>query len=83
MPLERIKQAKKITVGTKQTMKAVQKGAAKAVFVARGADDHVVEPLLKMCEERLIEVVTVDTMAELGKAAGIQVGAASVAIIEE
>lgn len=83
MPLERLKQAKKITIGTKQTMKAVQKGTAQAVYVARDADDRVVEPLLKLCEERVIEIITVDTMAELGKASGIQVGAASVAIIEE
>lgn len=83
MPLGRLKQAKKITIGTKQTMKAVQKGTAQVVFVARDADDRVVEPLLKLCEEMVIEVITVDTMAELGKASGIQVGAASVAIIEE
>ena len=48
MPLERLKQAKKITIGTKQTMKAVQKGTAQAVYVARDADDRVVEPLLKL-----------------------------------
>ncbi|NLL19902.1 MAG: 50S ribosomal protein L7Ae-like protein [Clostridia bacterium] len=83
MPLERLKQAKKITIGTKQTMKAVQKGLALVVYVARDADDRVVEPLLKMCEERVIEVIPVDTMAELGKASGIQVGAASVAITAE
>lgn len=83
MPLEKLRQAKKIAIGTKQTTKAVQKGTVSVVYVARDADDRIVEPLLKMCEERLIEIVPVDTMLELGKASGIQVGAASVAIINE
>ncbi len=83
MPLERLKQARKITIGTKQTMKAVEKGEALIVYIAKDADDRVVLPLLKACEERVIEVMPVDTMLELGKASGIQVGAASVAITGE
>ncbi|MGI6551697.1 MAG: 50S ribosomal protein L7Ae-like protein [Clostridia bacterium] len=83
MPLERVKKAKKKTIGTKQTLKAVQKGQAIAVFVARDADDRVIEPLLKLCEEKMLEVVTVESMKELGKACNIDVGAASVAILAE
>lgn len=83
MPLERLRQAKKVAIGTKQTIKAVEKGLALAVYVARDADDRVVEPLLKKCEERVIEIIQLDTMVELGKASGIQVGAASAAITAE
>ena len=83
MPLERVKKAKKKTIGTKQTLKAVQKGQAIAVFVARDADDRVIEPLLKLCEEKMLEVVTVESMKELGKSLQHRCGAASVAILAE
>lgn len=83
MPIDRIKRAKKVTIGTKQVTKAVEKGAAKVVFVAKDAENRVVLPLLKLCQDKKVEVVEVDNMLELGRACGIQVGSASAAIIEE
>lgn len=83
MSYERIRAAKKKTVGTKQTTKAVQKGNARLVFVARDAEARVIEPLLALCREKGVEVVMVDSMEELGRACGIEVGSASAAILEE
>ncbi len=83
MSLERLKAARKKTIGTKQTAKAVDKGLAKAVFVARDAEEYVVRELLKACREQAIPVVEVESMAVLGRTCGIEVGAASAAIIEE
>lgn len=83
MSYERIRAAKKKTVGTKQTTKAVQKGNARVVFIARDAEAHVTEPLLALCREKGVEVVMVDSMEELGRACGIEVGSASAAILEE
>lgn len=79
---EWLKKARKKTIGTKQTLKSVQKGLAKAVFVAKDADNHVTDPLRRLCAEKGIEVITVETMAELGRACGIEVGSASAAILE-
>ncbi|WP_227764101.1 ribosomal L7Ae/L30e/S12e/Gadd45 family protein [Zhaonella formicivorans] len=83
MPYERLKKAAKKTIGTKQTTKAVQKGTALVVYVAKDAEPRVVNPLLRLCAEKGIEVVTVDSMLELGKACGIEVGSASAAIVSE
>ncbi|MGB9791426.1 MAG: ribosomal L7Ae/L30e/S12e/Gadd45 family protein [Thermacetogeniaceae bacterium] len=80
--MERLDTAKKKTVGTKQTMRAVERGQARVVYVANDAEERVVGPLLKLCEEKGIEVVRVDSMSELGRRCGIKVGAASAAIIE-
>ena len=78
-----MKAARKKTIGTKQTAKAVDKGLARAVFVARDAEEYVVRELLKACREQAIPVVEVESMAVLGRTCGIEVGAASAAIIEE
>lgn len=83
MTLERLKAARKKTIGTKQTAKAVDKGLARAVFVARDAEEYVVRELLKACRKQAIPVVEVESMAVLGRTCGIEVGAASAAIIEE
>ncbi|MBI2873712.1 MAG: ribosomal L7Ae/L30e/S12e/Gadd45 family protein [Firmicutes bacterium] len=83
MPLERIRAAKKLTVGTKQTLKAIANGQAKAVCVALDADKHVVQPIIELCNVNGVEAVYVESMAALGKACGIAVRAASAAILEE
>ncbi|MGE5484795.1 MAG: ribosomal L7Ae/L30e/S12e/Gadd45 family protein [Ignavibacteriales bacterium] len=81
MPLETLRKAKRRTVGTKQTIKAVEKGTARRVFVARDADERVTEDILTQCRENAVEVEYVESMAVLGKACGIDVGAASAAVL--
>lgn len=83
MTLERLKAAKKKTIGSKQTQKAIEKGSAKAVYLAQDAEAHVTKPLIQLCQGKNIPVETVETMAALGKACGIEVGSASAAIVEE
>lgn len=83
LSLEALVKAKNKTIGTKQTMKAVQLSAAEIVFVAEDAQQHVLEPLLALCREKNIEVICVKSMDELGAACGIDVGAASASIIKE
>ncbi len=82
MPLEALQTTRKKTVGTKQTMKAVQKGLVQEVFVAKDADKRLVALLTNLCREKNIPVTLVPTMKELGKACGIQVGAASAAMLK-
>lgn len=83
MPISGLESASKKTIGTKQTLKALEKGLAKKVFIASDAEQHVTKPLLHLCEEKGVPVIMVDTMKNLGKACGIDVGCASAALIEE
>lgn len=83
MPYKRLMAARKRTVGSKETLKAIEKGRAKMVYVARSADRHVVDPIIKACAQKGVPVIEVDSMTALGKACRIEVGCASAAIIEE
>lgn len=82
MPLEQLRSASRRTVGTKQTLKAVQKGLTQAVFVAEDADQQMIVSLTEICSEKGVTLTLVATMKELGEACGIQVGAASAAVLK-
>ncbi len=82
MDVERLKAAAQRAVGTNQTAKAISRGQARVVFVAQDADRRVTEPLLRAARERGMEVVEVPSMAALGRACGIAVGAAAAAILD-
>ncbi|WP_422448998.1 L7Ae/L30e/S12e/Gadd45 family ribosomal protein [Thermoanaerobacterium sp. DL9XJH110] len=81
--LQKLKEAPKKTIGTKQTMKALEKDRVSVVFIAQDAEEHVVAGLKELCRQKGIEVVPVATMKELGDACGIEVGAASAAILNQ
>ncbi|MDI3316701.1 MAG: ribosomal L7Ae/L30e/S12e/Gadd45 family protein [Bacillota bacterium] len=70
-------------VGTKQTLKAVQRGQARLVCIARDADRKLVEPLLRLCEERHVQVSWYENMKELGQDCGVDVGTAAAAILRD
>ena len=78
--LDELKTAKKV-VGIKQLRRALADETAELVFLAKDADPALTEPLLAQCRDSGVEVVTGVTMAELGKACGISVGAAAAAIL--
>ena len=42
MPYDRLKRAKRIVIGTNQTLKALQEKSPVEVYVAKDADRHVV-----------------------------------------
>ena len=71
----------KVVVGAKQLRKAVQNGRAQQVFLAENADPAITEPISEMCRNRSIRFSWVRTMAELGQACGIEVGAAAAAVV--
>lgn len=79
---ERLKNAKKITIGSKQTLKALGSNEVKVVYLANDADNHVIAPIKKICDEKELETVYVESMKELGKYCGIDVGAASAALLQ-
>ncbi len=79
--LERLRAAEFKAVGASQTAKAIGKGRAQVVFVARDADRRVVDGVLAAARDRGLEIVEVASMRELGRACGIAVGASAAAIL--
>ena len=69
-------------VGAKQTLKVIQAEQAEVVYLARDADEHVTGPIRRECLNRGINIVDVETMAELGRACSIEVGAAVASVMK-
>lgn len=72
----------KVVVGAKQMRKALQSGNAKSVYLARNADPAITAPIAELCGKFNIRPTWVRTMAELGRACGIEVGAAAAAVVD-
>ena len=71
----------KMVVGAKQLKKAVQSGRATRVYLAKNADPAITEPIEAMCLRLHIHCTWVPNMLDLGKACGIEVGAAAAAAV--
>ena len=72
----------KIVVGSKQLKKALTNGRARFVCLAENADPNITDPLAEMCVRQDIRMIWVSSMAELGRACGIEVGAAAAAAVD-
>lgn len=70
-------------VGVKQSVRAIRDGRADCVYVAEDADAAVTRPVVQLCAEIGIEVVSVPTMRELGLACDIDVGAAVAVLLKD
>ena len=66
-------------VGIKQVLKAVKEGEVQKVYIGEDAETHILAELIKACNDNNIEIVKIKTMAELGKIAGIEIGASAAA----
>jgi len=74
---------KMIRRGVNEVTKAVDRGKAKLVVIAMDVDpEEIVMHLPPLCEEKGVPYTYVPSKVELGKAAGLQVQAASVAIVD-
>lgn len=71
-----------MAVGAKQIRKALQTGRVNRVYLAENADPAITEPLEAMCLQYHIHYAWVPNMLDLGKACGIEVGAAAAAAID-
>lgn len=68
-------------VGIRQSRKAIRDGRASKVFLAFDADPAVTGPLAAACVQQGIPVDSSASMAQLGRACSIAVGAAVVALL--
>lgn len=78
---DKLKTSRKV-VGLKQSRRAVENRTASALYLAEDADPRLTDPLRSLCRESGVPVIPVSTMAELGRACGISVGAAVAAVLE-
>ena len=69
-------------VGVKQLRKALNSGRARQVFFAENADPALIAPLEELCKQNHVSYVWVHSMQDLGRACGIEVGAAAAAAID-
>ena len=69
-------------VGAKQLKKALKNGKAHQVFLACNADPAVTEPIAALCQVNNVDFAWVQSMTDLGRACGIEVGAAAAAAID-
>lgn len=82
--LEKARKTGKIRIGINETTKAVERGTAKYVAVAADVDPkELTMHLPALCKEKNIPIATVQTKKELGEIAGLKVGAAAIAVVEE
>ncbi|HHY06806.1 MAG TPA: 50S ribosomal protein L7Ae-like protein [Clostridia bacterium] len=81
--MHRLKEAPKKVIGFKQSLKAIERGTAVIVYVARDSADKIRLSLMELCAQQEVPVVEAETMLELGKICGIQVGASVAAILKD
>ena len=81
--VEAAKNTGKIRKGTNETTKAIEKSAALLVVIASDVEPReVVMHLPPLCDEKKIPFAYVPSKQELGRAAGIDVPTAAIAIVE-
>ncbi|PGT81265.1 MULTISPECIES: 50S ribosomal protein L7ae-like protein [Bacillaceae] len=81
MSYDKVSQANEIIVGTKQSVKALMNNEVKEIIIAEDADYRIIQKVIQTAETQKVPLTTVSSMKKLGKACGIEVGAAAVAII--
>jgi len=82
--VEIAKNTGKVRIGTNETTKAIERGIAKLVVIADDVQPkEVIMHLHPLCDEKKIPCVHVKNKLELGRAAGVDVPAASIAVVEE
>lgn len=72
---------RKVVVGAKQLRKALLTGSAQFVCLAESADPALTEPIVALCQQNNVEYAWVSSMTDLGRACGIEVGAAAAAVV--
>jgi len=76
-------QTSHIIVGTKQLRKQLNRGGVRRVYLARNADPAITVPLETLCFHKGVDCTWVRSMQDLGRACGIEVGAAAAATLAE
>jgi large subunit ribosomal protein L7A len=81
--MQQIKDVKEKIVGLKQTLRAMQQGKVKMVYVADDIEEHVLRKISDACRETNVPLTRLGyCQHEMGKFCKIEVGAAVVALLK-
>ena len=81
--VEKAKKTGKIEKGINEVTKAVERGTAKLVVVAKDVEPkEIIQHIPILCKEKNIPYIEVDSKQKLGIAVGIPVSCSAVAVIE-
>lgn len=81
--IEIAKKTGKIRKGSNETTKSIEKGEAKVVAIANDVNPpEIIMHIPLICKEKGIVCISVGPKAELGAAAGLEVGTGAIAIVE-
>ena len=72
----------KLIVGAKQIRKGLNAGRIDRVYLAKNADPAITGPIEARCQKSGIEYTWVKSMQDLGRACGIEVSAATAAVVK-
>ena len=67
MSYEKVKQAKKTIIGTKQAVKAMRAGLVKEVFIALDAEERIIDPAMSKPRNHGIQVTMLILKKDLVK----------------
>ena len=82
--VEKAKVKGKIKVGVNEVTKAIERGVAKLVLIARDVSPpEIVMHLPLLCKEKNIPCSVVQTKKDLGEKTGIAVSTSAIAIVDE
>lgn len=77
---ERLDDDKKV-VGVKQVKRAITSSSVSQVYIAEDAEKKVTQDIVLLCQKHEIPIEKVDTMKTLGDACGIDINAATAALL--
>ena len=82
--VEAAKSSGKLRKGSNESTKAVEKGTAKLVVVAKDTQpQEIIMHLQPLCKEKNVPFVLVPSKNELGTAAGLHVSCTAVTVVQE
>lgn len=82
--VEAAKKTGKIKKGVNEATKAIERGSAKLVVLAKDVNPkEIIMHLPPLCEEKGIPLVIVNSKEELGAAAGLNLSTSAIAITQE
>jgi large subunit ribosomal protein L7Ae len=82
--VELAKASGKLRKGTNEVTKALEKGLAKLIVVAKDTNPaEIIMHLTPLSKEKKVPLIIVPSKQELGRAAGLPLGSSAVAVVQE
>lgn len=73
----------KKVVGTRQVLRELKNNNVNVVLLAKDTDYDLIEEILQQCKDNKIDICWYKNMKKLGDACGIEVKAASAAVLKQ